>query len=364
MSHEITAQDTMISVAATPWHKLGKVLDNPPTVAEAIKLAGLDWTVRTEPIFASLPNIDSDGTWSYQARKAPGKVVVRNDTGAILGTVGGGFTPLQNVKALEWFQPWIDSGKVSIETAGSLRGGGVVWALAKIKSDPIVIKGNDIAEKYVLIAHGHDGRLAVRAGTTAVRVVCANTLSMAVRGGDDSGLFKISHTANVSERIEGVRAAIEMLDARLTTQGEVYRKLASVEVTNSEERIVEFMGAVYRERFDDIRKGRRLQQVSELFESGTGQDLDGAHGTYWGLANALTEYVTHHAGRTPESRAQSTLLGPGRGLINRGIDVAYAMATGRTITVEDAFGQFSDAAMLAVSEHPDALHLDRDALAA
>src|SRR5688572_10442934 len=144
MAHEITATDNILSVLETPWHGLGVVLNNPPTVAEALRLAGLDWTVRTEPIFASLPSIDADGSWSYAPRQAPGKVVVRNDTNTILGTVGAGFTPLQNARALEWFQPWIDSGTVTIETAGSLRGGAVVWALAKIKSDPIVIKGDDV----------------------------------------------------------------------------------------------------------------------------------------------------------------------------------------------------------------------------
>lgn len=353
MAHQITKKDTMFSVAETPWHGLGVVLDNPPTVDEAIRLAGLDWTVRLEPIHATLPSVSKEGVWSYEVKKAPGNVVVRNDDGTILGTVGNGFTPLQNRDALKWFQPWLDSGKVQLETAGSLRGGKVVWALAKIVSDPIVVKGDDVVAKYVLISHGHDGRMAVSAGTTAIRVVCANTLSMALSR-NDGGLFKISHTTNVVDRLAAVREAIEQMDARLNAQGEVYRKLAAVDVTGGDDTLVDFLGAVYRQSAVDVKKGRRLEAIRERFETGVGQDLPGAHGTLWGLLNALTEEVSHGGRGGVESRMSALAFGDAKKTIKRGTDVAYAMAT-RTFTVEQAMGEFSDAAVLAASSHPNAI---------
>lgn len=341
----------MFSVLETPWHGLGIVLDSPPTVADALRLAGLDWGVYTSPLHARLPSPDGGMFDSLVASRA----VVRDDSHEVLGVVGAGFTPLQNAQALAWFDPWLSSGLVTLETAGSLRGGRIVWALARIVSDPIVVQGDDTVKKYVLIAHGHDGSLAVRAGLTPIRVVCRNTLGMAVAKGDSTGsLFRLSHRAGVVERMGEVAQAIARMDARLNEQGEAYRKMSNVDVVGGDERMVEFMGAVYRQTPTDVRKGRRLDAIAELFASGHGQDLRGARGTYWGLWNAVAEYETHLAGRTAEGRAHSTAFGAGKDVIRRGFDVALSMATG-TWSVEAAMGEWSDAAVLAASAHPDAL---------
>lgn len=350
MGHEITNKDTMFSVGSTPWHGLGIVLDSPPTVAEALRLAGLDWGVYTSALHARLPSPAGGMFDSLVASRA----IVRDDTHEVLGVVGAGFEPLPNAKALAWFDPWLASNLVTLETAGSLREGRIVWALARIVSDPIVVQGEDTVNKYVLIAHGHDGSLAVRAGLVPIRVVCRNTLGWAVAAGDKSGsLFRLSHRKGIAERMAEVAQAISRADERLNTQGEAYRKMASVEVVGGEERLVEFLGGVYRQKPDEIRKGRRLDQVSELFESGKGQDLAGAHGTYWGLWNAVTEYETHKAGRTAEGRAHSTAFGEGRDVIRRGFDVALSMALG-TWSVESVMGEWSDATLLAASAHPNA----------
>jgi phage/plasmid-like protein (TIGR03299 family) len=343
----------MFSVLETPWHGLGTVLDSPPTVAEALRLARLDWSVYTAPLHVRLQTPEGGMYDSLVASRA----VVRDDTHEVIGEVGPGFAPLQNTQALAWFDPWLASGKVTLETAGSLRGGRIVWALARIVSDPIVVKGEDTVNKYVLIAHGHDGKMAVRAGLTPIRVVCRNTLGMAIVTGDKSGaMFRLSHRSGVVERMAEVAQAIGRMDERLNEQGDAYRKMSDTEVTGGDERIAEFMGAVYRQTPDAVRKGRRLDQVSELFASGTGQDLAGARGTYWGLWNAVTEFETHHAGRTDEGRVHSTAFGSGRDVIRRGFDVALSMATG-TFTVESVMGAFSEADTLATSQHPNAIAL-------
>lgn len=351
MAHQITATDTMFSVLETPWHRLGTVLDNPPTVAEALQAAGLDWTVSTEPLFARVPRLGKGGDIMLVDTLVPSRAVVRDDSGEILGVVGKGFAPLQNADALAWFQPWLDSGLVSLETAGSLRGGRIVWALARIVSDPIVVRGHDTVNKYVLIAHGHDGTLAVRAGLTPIRVVCANTLGFALASGS---LFRLAHRKGITDRMVEVAAAISRMDERLNEQGEGYRLLAAADVTGGEERLVEFLGAAYRQPLADVRKGRRFSEVSELFASGTGQDLPGAKGTYWGLYNALAQYTSHVSGRTPEARAHGVAFGEAREVNRRGFDAALAMATG-TWSIESVMGEFSEAASIATREHPDAL---------
>jgi phage/plasmid-like protein (TIGR03299 family) len=351
MAHEITNKDTMFSVGTTPWHGLGTVLDSPPTVAEALRLAGLDWSVYTSPLHARLQTPEGGFFDSLVASRA----VVRGDSHEVLGVVGAGYQPLQNTQALAWFDPWLASGKVTLETAGSLRGGRIVWALARIVSDPIVVNGDDVVNKYVLIAHGHDGTFAIRAGLTPIRVVCRNTLGFALAAGDKSGsIFRLSHRSGVVERMAEVAQAIGRMDERLNEQGDAYRKMAGTDVVGGDERMVAFMGAVYEQTTEAVRKGRRLDQVSELFASGQGQDLRGAHGTYWGLWNAVTEFETHHAGRTAEGRAHSTAFGTGRDVIRRGFDVALSMAVG-TWSVESVMGAFSEADMLATNQHPNAL---------
>jgi hypothetical protein len=154
-----------------------------------------------------------------------------------------------------------------------------------------------------------------------------------------------------------------MIDARLSAAGEVYRKLASVDVVGGDIRLVEFLGGVYGQKLEDVRKGRRLPEIQELFASGKGQDLDGARGTYWGLYNALTEYHSHHAGRDSESRANANAFGAGAGIIRRGLDVALAMAT-KTYSIADVAGEFGDLAHAADVAHPDADLVERPAIAA
>jgi phage/plasmid-like protein (TIGR03299 family) len=360
MAHHLTSKDTMLSVGATPWHGLGVVLANPPTIAEAIKLARLDWRVETSPNFTMV---------SGDQLPTPSKSIIRVDTDAsgiemrsVIASVGPTYEPLQNAAAFAWFQPWLDSGRVTLETAGSLMGGTRIWILARIVGDPIVVQGDDVVEKYILLAHAHDGSLAIRAGLTPIRVVCHNTLSAAI-GLDPStgkptftpdGVFKILHRSGAQAKLDDVAAKIEQIDARLNAAGEAYRFLASREVLGGDDRLVEFVGGVYGQTDEQVRKGRRLPEIARLFESGIGQDLPGAKGTHWGLVNAITEYTTHHAGRDAESRANGGAFGAGATANRRALDVAMVMAQ-KTYTVAEVFGEFSPTNTGAIAEHPDAL---------
>jgi phage/plasmid-like protein (TIGR03299 family) len=324
----------MISVGTTPWHGLGTVLATPPaTTAEALQLTGLDWTVHTEPashtFYDPNPASDDDG---LIARVEPiaAQVVVRDDTRTQLGVVGMRWTPVQNVDAFRWFDRWVDTGKVTIETAGSLFGGRKVWVLARIVSDPIVIGPDDEIRKYVLLAHGHDGELAIRVGTTLVRVVCNNTMSAAVSMGDgDGSLFRVTHTSGAIARLEDAADQIEMIDARLSAAGDAYRELSRHDVTGGEQTIVDYVSAVYGQSEEEVRKGRRLPLIGERFESGRGQDLKGARGTWFGLVNAITEIETHgRTGSASEGRAIRNMWGAGATVLQRALDVALATVRG------------------------------------
>jgi phage/plasmid-like protein (TIGR03299 family) len=163
MAHEV---ESMMYVGQAPWHGLGVPLQNPPTIEEAIRLAGLDWTVSTKPVALI------DGGIPVPSHRA----VVRDSDGRILGMVGKDWRPLQNRPAFEWFNPILASGAATLETAGSLRDGARVFILAKIGADPVPDDGVALDD---LLSNGHDGTLAARVGFTDTRVVCANTLAAA-----------------------------------------------------------------------------------------------------------------------------------------------------------------------------------------
>ncbi len=380
MGHGITEQDNMIYVGATPWHGLGVALDAPPTVEEALVKAGLDWTIRTEPLghdFDLLRGCQNEAAardiawmrargfegYGIERRGARGQIVIRNDLNTELGVVGPRWTPVNNVDALRWFDRWIDTGKVEIETAGSLDGGRKVWALARIKSDPIAIVGHDEVSKYVLISLDHSGRQSIRAGLTAVRVVCKNTLGFAISAGERAeedgklGLFRVTHTTRALERLEDVADKIEAADARLNRAGEIYRELAATQVTSED--LAAYTAYVYEQPIADVRKGHRLKRLTQRFEEGQGQDLPGAKGTAWGLYNALTELETHGYGKratkraSMEGRADRNVLGAGAKRLQRGLDVAYVMANDR-YSLAEVFGPWADIISIADAANPEA----------
>src|SRR4029077_9765938 len=132
MAHEV---ENMLYVGATPWHSLGVKLDAAPSTAEAIKAAGLNWEVGLK----NLLTVDGEAV-SHKA-------TYRVSDGRILGVVGPAYKPIQNSLAFSWFDPFVESGEASIETAGSLRNGQRVWVLAKLNREPSEIVKGDAVEK-------------------------------------------------------------------------------------------------------------------------------------------------------------------------------------------------------------------------
>lgn len=326
MAHEI---ENMMYVGERPWHGLGKELPEAPNTADAIRLAGLDWTVRTEPLFLA------DG------RKASHLATVRESDNAILGVVGPAYHPLQNVEAFSFFDPFVESGAAKLETAGSLRNGKRVWVLAKVGHD-VAVSGDDTVRRYLLLSNAHDGTLAARVGFTPTRVVCANTLAVA-HDSKASQLLRIMHTKNIVENLEAVQEIVNLANATFEASLEQYKFLASREVNQKDlERYVRNVfgtktsrtrsrdeeGKVVVQELDELRGEKILPIVTSLFESGLGQDLPGARGTWWGAYNAATEYITHQRGPDRERRLENAWYGQGAALNRRALDLATQLATG------------------------------------
>lgn len=332
MAHEI---ETAMYVGKPAWHGLGKLLDKPPTVTEAIRLAGLDWTVSKVPVYLGAP----DG------RQVPDSfAIVRDSDKAILGNnVGRIFQALQNERAFQWFQSFLDAGLATIEAAGSLRGGKRVWILAKLVGDDAVIvpKADDRVTKYLLLGHGHDGSLQIHIGVTPTRVVCANTLSAAIGEG---GCLKIRHTSGADASMLAAKEVVERANRQFDKAAEVYRQLAAVDVRSSAQ-IREYIDVVFPapkkpamapavagadfaallsrpmgaktvsvfadgENTTKETRARIYGEIETLFQRGRGNDMPGVKGTAWAAYNAVTEYITHERGRNADNRVNTAWFGP------------------------------------------------------
>lgn len=318
MSHELEIIDgnaQMFYRGETPWHKLGTFIEPEKelTSEDAIVAAGLDWSVETQPLYLA------DGTL------APSRAVVRTDRNDILGVVGKGYTPLQNKKAFDFFDPFIQSGQAAFETAGSLRGGKRVWVLAKLSGETLRIKGDDIVDKYILLSNSHDGTMAVRAGFTPIRVVCANTMAMAHQKGTSS-LIRINHGRNVEENVEKVREIMNLANQQFEATAEQYRFLASKQVNQKDlETLVKlvFTGPKYveMEREGLTPNKRIIENIIPLFEKGRGNDMTEIKGTAWAAYNAVNEYLQYERGSDEDTRLNNMWFGDSATLNQRALDI-------------------------------------------
>jgi phage/plasmid-like protein (TIGR03299 family) len=323
MAHELMKKDTMFSVKETPWHKLGVVLPEAPTVEQAIIAANLDWEVRTKPLFTAENEV------------VPALATYRTDDNSILGVVGPTYKVLQNIEAFNFFQPFLDSKEASFETAGSLRNGRRVWVLAKINREDSVIvpQSDDRVSKYILLSNSHDGTLAVRVGFTPIRVVCNNTLQMAINGGA-SQLIRLRHSGNIVETLNNVREVMNAADAKFEATADQYRLLATKDISKSDlEKYVKIVFATKKQTeealsTEELTSGKRvMEDITRLFESGRGNDMTGVKGTLWAAYNAVTEYIQYERGNDTANRLDNLWFGTGASLNKKALDTALIMAS-------------------------------------
>lgn len=298
MAHNV---ESMFSVREVPWHGLGQIVNSAPTAAEAIKLAGLDWRVNTHPVHHSDPILGFSG--EIQGYKA----MVRSDNQKTLSIMGSNYTPLQNEDAFSFFNPFVDAGLASFQTAGSLREGRIVWVLAELNKAPIEVGNGDPVSKYLLLSNSHDGTMAVRVGFTPIRVVCNNTLSMA-HDSNASKLIRIRHCKKVKDNVEALQDVINAMDASFEATAEQYKYLSKIAINSKH--LEKYISIVFKtnpngDERDKLRDKKMQELITNLFENGAGQNLKSAKGTAWGAYNAVTEYLTHERGSNAEKRLNS-----------------------------------------------------------
>jgi len=188
MAHNI---GQMFYFGERPWHELGSKLDKPATLEEALSAGGLDWTVSMQPMVLAGEN---------QSAVPQRLAIVRDDIkpgqpGRVLGAVHPNFKVLQNRDGAELFDSLFGKGAGVYHTGGYLKKGEVVWLMAKLP-DSIVLPGEDKLDTYLLFSNSHDGTLPIDIRLTTVRVVCNNTLTLALRKKDQAHVFRRGHNGS------------------------------------------------------------------------------------------------------------------------------------------------------------------------
>lgn len=288
MSHYI---DTAAFAKKPAWHNLGKVLVEAANSQEMIVESGLNWEVLqsqagfnhnyTEEV------VDDNGVGFVEKsefRPFPNQYVnYRSDTGEPLGIVGKNYSIVQNREAFSFLDSLIDSGEVRYESAGALKGGKIVWMLAQLPGVQSVVDGDDIVP-FVLLTHAHDGTMRITVTPTAVRVVCWNTLSLAI------GSKKTRHVGVVADKLTDIREFITEAYGGFSGWMEKARQMAKRKVEKEE--VNTFLREVFGEKTSTRQKNTMKQIIDNLFNERN--CLDGKiKMTAWGLLNAVTEYNDH-----------------------------------------------------------------------
>ena len=240
--------ETMFYVRKKPWHGLGTEVQAPPTSADALVYAGLNWAVEQKNVYAE------DGT-----RISGYKANVRNTDNVTLGIVSDRYKVVQNEDAFQFTNELLDSG-VTYETAGALQGGRKVWMLARMPHR-YIIAGDEIAP-YLVVMNSHDGSSGIKVAMTPIRVVCQNTLNLALHSA--KRIWTTKHTENVMSRVHEARETLMLAE---TYMGELGRGIDALsQIRLSDRKAMEFMQEFFPVTNDmpDVQRKNNLRLLEDM----------------------------------------------------------------------------------------------------
>lgn len=300
MAHEI---ETIAYANETPWHGLGVRVNSDISTDEMLKASGLDWTVNQYPMQA----IGPDGPIDVPNKFA----LVRDKDNKVLTVSSENWRPVQNSQVFDFMRSYIESGGATMETAGSLRGGNIIWALANLDHEFSVSKGDKV-KGYLLITSAHLVGIATKVRTTNVRVVCANTLAMAER---DAGNVNYRQNHMAEFNVENAKKAVANAHDDLVKAEKRYKQIHKLKIgindvvknvwwsllpdnIYTDENVEKIMADV------DI-QSPRLKALLNSYHNAPGAEV----GTGWGALNAVTHFADHVAGRGGEARMYRSTFG-------------------------------------------------------
>jgi len=311
----VNGETAFASFREPAWHGLGTVFEEEVSTAEMLKKAKLNnWSVRLEDI--EIPTeFDSDKSYSFVVRDNP----FTKGNKDVLGVVGERYVPLQNEELFDFADNMLDNGG-RWETAGSIKGGRVVFGALALERET-VIDPNGVSDKvntYLLVNTSHDGSIAIQASITPVRVVCANTLNLALgqrgRNGSVKQSFKIRHTQTASGKVQIAREALGLANAYIDEFSKMANEMIQKEV--SKKKFDEIVLALYPQPKETAKGAtsrweNKIDLINDIY---VGDFNNTITGTAWGVANALTErldwYRTGRKGKTESILASASGFDP------------------------------------------------------
>ena len=343
MAHQL---EQMAYVGQTPWHGLGNQLTHHQPIDVWAQQAGMDWRIESSDV-------------SYMAQNQRGqniimpfeeqRVLYRSDTHAPLSVVSQRYQEVQPKEILHFYKDLTEQAGFELETAGVLKGGKKFWALART-GQSTALKGKDVSNGYILLATACDGTLATTAQFTSIRVVCNNTLAIALRGQNSSaGVVKVPHSTKfdagkVKQQLGiSVRAWEEhMYEMKQLSQRKVSQTEAatyfdavfnntSLSPIEQDDGIIQFYRNVATQAQRNSAKtepnGRSISKVMTMFNGhGRGAELSSAKETAYGLLCSMTEFIDHERrAMSRDHRLDSAWFGAGAGLKQRSLEQALRM---------------------------------------
>jgi phage/plasmid-like protein (TIGR03299 family) len=311
---------TMAYANATPWHGLGNRLATKQPIEVWAQQAGMDWQIRESPVRFMTENAGSLGSiMSFPEQK----VLYRSDTKVPLSVVSQRYQVVQPRDILEFYRDLTEISGFELETAGVLKEGRKCWALAKTNQSA-KLKGDDTINGYLLLATACDGTLATTAQFTSIRVVCNNTLAVALANG--SGAVKVPHSTSFNPEAVKKQLGISVS----SWDGFMYRMKTLSERKVKSHEAMNYMLRVFTDpatTASGLSNERAMKKVMALFDGhGKGAELASSKGTAFGLLNAVTEYVDHERrARSVDHRLESAWFGPGATLKQKALDQALHM---------------------------------------
>ena len=314
----------MAYVGKTPWHGLGQQINPDASIDEWRIAAGLDWHIQKRPIAYGV-NVDGQIVPQTIADRF---AHVRSDTQECLGIGSDKFKLMQPRDVLEFYRDLVDGSRFSIETAGALNNGARVWALARCNLD-LTFGSRDVIKPYLLLATANDGSMSTVSDFTSVRVVCNNTLSLAVGSNGKQASIRVPHSRTFNA--DQVKSDLGLIDGHIETFANDAEKLIDAHI--SEKQVVEYFVNLYAKKDDsgEITNMRTLKPtVDKLvrnYRHGPGADLDTANGTLWGALNSVTNFIDFEMrAQSIDNRFASAQLGHGRDTKKRAFEMALDLA--------------------------------------
>lgn len=306
--------ETMAYAGEVPWHGLGKSVPADLSPEQMLKAAELDWTVSKVPAFAKIGNESKPVGWS---------ALVRSSDDRILDVVSDEWNPIQNSEAFEFFHEYCLNGDMEMHTAGSLKNGQVVWALAKVKESFELFKGDQV-DSYLLFTNPHRFGQCIDIRFTPIRVVCNNTLTLSLSEKSDR-MVKKNHRSLFDA--SKVKEELGIATNKLAKYKEMASFLGSKRYTD------ETVKNYFRQVFPTLSKNkendsetisRGAKSALAVLETQPGANF--AEGSWWQAFNAVTFLTDHKIGRSADTRLQSAWFGPNKNLKIKALETAIEYA--------------------------------------